>query len=133
MEAQFAFLCDGVTPERGAAGDRLTIVGFPLRIIPVAATTPVVPEMTLVVGITYSIDEAGLKEFELRLVGPDGPVGATRTEFQFMQPAPGDRELVSFFLDTPDLPIAEFGDYEFGFHVGDELVATAPFKVVAKD
>ena len=133
MEAQFAFLCRRVTPESGAAGDRLTIEGFPIRTVPATGTNSVIPEMTLVVGITYSIDEAGLKDVELRLFGPDGPVGATGTKFQFIAPAPGDRGMVSFILDTPDIPTDDFGGHEFGLHVGNELVANAPFTVVAED
>ena len=133
MESQFAFLCAGVTSQEGATGGGLTAEGFPITTISVTGTPLVIPEMTFVVGVTYSVDEAGLKDFELRLLGPDGTVGARREAHQFRQPSAGDRRMVNFILETPDVPIDEFGNYEFCLHVGYELVATVPFTVVAED
>ncbi len=132
MESQFAFLCAAVTPESEATGGRLTIEGFPIRTIPVTRLNPVIPKMTLVVGVTYSVDEAGRKDVEFRLLGPDGTFAAKRTWSQFPQPSPGDRGTAGFICRIPDLPIHELGEYEFGLHVGDELVATVPFRVVAE-
>ena len=133
MESQFAFLCAGVTPESEAAGGRLTIEGFPIRTIPVTRLNPVIPKMTLVIGVTYSVDEAGRKDVEFRLLGPDGAFAAKRTRSQFPRPSPGDRGTAGFICRIPDLAIDDFGDYEFGLHVGYELVASVPFRVVAED
>ena len=133
MEAQFAFLCDGVTPQSGAAGDRLKIEGFHITTVPVTGSKPVNPAMTLVFGFTYSIDESGLKNVEIRLLGPDGTVGVTRDMHQFMGPPAGARRMAHVILDTSDVPIDDFGDYEFSLHVGYELVATVPFRVVAEN
>ena len=98
-----------------------------------AGSTPVIPAMTLVVGFSYSIDESGLKDVEIRLLGPDGTVGVTRDMHQFMGPPAGARRMVHVIWDTPVVAIDEFGDYEFGLHVGYELVATVPFTVVQQD
>ncbi len=133
MESQFAFLCAAVTPEDAAASDRLTIEGFPIRTIPVTRRSPVIPTMTLVIGVTYSVDEAGRKDVEFRLLGPDDTFAITRTTAQFTRPSPGDRDVAGFICRIPDLAIDEFGDYEFCLHVGYELVATVPFTVVPQD
>ena len=132
MESQFAFLCAGVTSQEGATGGGLTVEGFPITTISVIGTTPVIPAMTLVFGFTYSIDESGLKAIELRLLGPDGTVAAARDMYQFMGPPAGDRKLFNLILDTLDVAISELGDYEFCLHVGYELVASVPFRVVAE-
>ena len=133
MESQFAFLCAGVTQEEEATGGGLTATGFPITTILVTGTTPVIPPMILVFGFTYSIDESGLKDIELRLLGPDGTVAAVRHMHQFMGPPAGDRRNANLIWDTPDVAIDEFGDYEFGLHVGYELVATVAFTVVRQD
>ncbi|MXY79037.1 MAG: hypothetical protein F4Y94_04965 [Chloroflexi bacterium] len=133
MESQFAFLCAGVTQEAEAAGGGLTAKGFPIPTILITGTTPEIPPMTLVFGFTYSIDESGLKAIELRLLGPDGTVAAARDMYQFMGPPAGDRRMFNLVLDTLDVTIDEFGEYEFGLHVGYELVATVPFTVVQQD
>ena len=132
MESQFAFLCAAVTPEGAAASDRLTIEGFPIRTIPVTRPSPVIPKMTLVIGVTYSVDEAGRKDVEFRLLGPDGTFAAKRTRSQFPRPSPGDRGTAGFICRIPDLPIHELGGYEFGLHVGYELVGSVAFRVVAE-
>ena len=133
MEAQFAFLCEGVTPEGGAADDRLTIDGFHITTVPVTGPNPVTPTMTLVIGLTYSVDEAGLKDVDLRLLAPDGPVAGTRHEEQFSGPEAGMRGRLDLIYETHPIPIENFGIYEFSLHVGDELVATVPVTVVAED
>lgn len=98
-----------------------------------AGSTPVIPAMTLVFGFTYSIDESGLKDVEIRLLGPDGTVGVTRDMHQFMGPPAGARRMVHVIWDTPVVGIDEFGEYEFSLHVGYELVATVPFTVVRQE
>ena len=133
METQFAFLCDGFTPEGGAAGDRLTIKGFPITNILVSRHAPVIPTTTLLVGLTYSVDEAGVKDVDLRLLAPDGPVAGTRHEEEFSDPAAGSRGRLALIYETHPIPIDELGEYEFGLHVGYELVATVPFTVVQQD
>ena len=133
MEAQFAFLCEGVRPEGGAAGDRLTITGFPVTNILISEYAPVIPTTTLLVGITYSVDEAGLKDVDLRLLAPDGPVAGTRHEEEFSDPAAGSRGRLALIYETHPIPIDEAGEYEFSLHVGYELVASVPFTVVRED
>ena len=133
MESQFAFLCAGVTPQEGATSGGLTAEGFPITVIPVTGATPVIPAVTLVAGVTYSVDEVGLKDCELRLLGPDGTVAATRTRYQFTRVAPGDRGMLTISFNIAPVAIDEFGNYEFCLHVGDELVATVPVTVVQQD
>ena len=128
------------TPEGEAAGDRLTIKGFPITNILVSGRrSPVIPTTTLlVIGITYSVDEAGrLRMSSLRLLGSrrtrfagtrhDGGVLATQSAGE-----PGETRRLDIPRLTGPFAIDELGEYEFSLHVGYELVATVPFTVVQR-
>jgi hypothetical protein len=129
VEYKYGFLCDFAQE----AGGKLTAVGLGINRLFVPELPTAHPNLTLVVGVEYSVAEAGTKHLEVRLIDADGNDVLPQniegdTPFAKPDTATGTLNVIVNFLG---LKFEKYGDYAFHVTFDRTEIARLPLAVLA--
>lgn len=129
MERKYGFLCDFAQE----AGGKLTAVGLGINRLFAAEIPTTHPSLTLVVGVEYSIAEAGTKHLEVRLIDADGNDVLPKNiegDMPFEEPDAGTGT-VNVIINFLGLKFEKYGDYAFHVTFDGMEIARLPLVVGA--
>jgi hypothetical protein len=129
VEYRYGFLCDFAQE----AGGKLTAVGLGINRLFAPEIPHTHPSLTLVVGVEYSVAEAGTKHLEVRLIDADGnDVLPQKIEGDtpFAEPDAGSGT-VNVIVNFLGLKFEKYGDYAFHVTFDRTEIARLPLAVAA--
>lgn len=128
MNVEFAFLCDSAQE----SGGKIHALGIGLENIAAPRLPAMLPTVTVVTQLRYSIAEAGKKALAIRAVNADGQnmVDPIDREIEFPIPPRRTTNTGRLIIALNSLRFESYGDYSVHVALNGSEIARLPLSVV---
>ncbi len=128
MNVEFAFLCDSAQE----SGGKIHALGIGLESIAAPRVPAMLPTVTVVTQLRYSIAEAGPKALAIRAVNADGQniVDPIDREIEFPMPPRRTTNIGRLIIALTSVRFEVYGDYSVHVALNGSEIARLPLSVV---
>lgn len=128
MNVEFAFLCDSAQE----SGGKIHALGIGLESITAPRVPAMLPTVTVVAQMRYSIAEAGKKALAIRAVNADGQniVDPIDREIEFPMPPRRTTNTGRLIIALTSVRFESYGDYSVHVALNGSEIARLPLTVV---